>query len=317
MYYLYIIKCADDSLYTGITTDLKRRMAEHNNSAKGAKYTSTRRPITLVYSKTCKNRSIASREEGAIKKLSRKEKLNLISNKLDHVRFQEEIRKLRNPVKAKILAGFFKTGKGQYGEGDKFLGVAVPQIRKLVKKFERLALSEIEKILHSEFHEERLGGLLVLVSQFEKAEKQDRKKIFKFYLKNIKHIDSWDLVDLTAPSIVGGFLHNEPKNILFSLAESKVLWERRIAMVATFFEIKLGKSELALSIAEQLLGDKEDLMHKAVGWMLREVGKRCSQNEEEKFLQKNLSKMPRTTLRYAIERFDEKKRQEYLRMGKA
>lgn len=225
---------------------------------------------------------------------------------------QKEIRQLANPEKAKILMGFFKTGKGQYGEGDKFLGITVPQTRTLVKKYQQLSLEQTLQLLQSQFHEERLFALLVMVAQFEKGDEKTRKKIFQAYLKNTKWINNWDLVDLTADRIVGAYLAGKPKDLLFKLTSSKILWERRIAMLATFHEIKNGRSEIALAIAEKLLNDKEDLMHKAVGWMLREVGKRCSQKEEEVFLKKYATVMPRTMLRYAIERFEEKKRLGYL-----
>lgn len=322
MYYLYIMQCADESLYTGITTDLKRRLDEHNNSAKGAKYTSARRPVKIAYSKEFKNRSEASKEEARIKKLSRTEKMKMVARHPGSgpefggrkcKDFQKEIRKLKNPKKAKVLAGFFKTGKGQYGEGDKFLGVTVPQVRTLIKKFSEMSLSEIVGLLQSEFHEERLGALLIMVKQYKISNKKRKEQIFKTYLANTKKINSWDLVDLSADHIVGAHLSNKSKNILHKLTMSNLLWERRIAMLATFFDIKQGKCEIALLIAEKLLDDKEDLMHKAVGWMLREVGKRCGEAKEEEFLQKNLGKMSRTTLRYAIERFEEEKRQRYLK----
>ncbi len=228
-------------------------------------------------------------------------------------KLRKEIRSLANPEKAKILAGFFKTGKGQYGEGDKFLGITVPQTRTVAKKYWQLPLAEVLQLLQSIFHEERLAALLIMIVQYERGDEKQKKKIFDAYLKNTQWINNWDLVDLTADRIVGAYLADKPKDILFSLAESKLLWERRIAMLATFHEIKNGRSQTTLEIAKKLLNDKEDLMHKAVGWMLREVGKRCSQEEEEKFLQKYIKVMPRTTLRYAIERFEEGKRQGYLK----
>ncbi len=227
---------------------------------------------------------------------------------------RKELRNLANPEKAKILMGFFKTGKGQYGEGDKFLGIMVPQTRLVAKKHAQLPLAEVLQLLQSAFHEERLAALLILVLQYQQGDEKQKKKIFDAYLKNTQWINNWDLVDLTADRIVGAYLSDKPKDILFKLAESKLLWERRIAMLATFHEIKNGRSETALAIAEKLLLDREDLMHKAVGWMLREVGKRCSQQVEEKFLQKYVKLMPRTTLRYAIERFEEGKRLRYLKM---
>lgn len=239
------------------------------------------------------------------------------SKKMDKVvQIKKDISKLKNPAKAKVLAGFFKTGKGQYAEGDKFLGIMVPQIRVLVKKYADLEISKISEFLHSEFHEEKLFALLILVLQFQKGDTKKQKEIYDLYLKNTKYINNWDLVDLTADKIVGAWLENKSHAILFKLAQSKSLWERRIAILATFHFIKNGKSELTLQIAEKLLGDQHDLIHKAVGWMLREVGKRCSQKEEEKFLQKHAAKMPRTMLRYAIERFDEDKRKYYLNLYK-
>ncbi len=228
--------------------------------------------------------------------------------------FQKEMRALKNPAKAKILAGFFKTGKGDYGEGDKFLGITVPQTRLLVRKYSPMKLAEVLKLLGSRFHEERLAALLILVVQFEKGNEKKRQQIYRLYLKNASFINSWDLVDLTADRIVGAYLADKSKDILFKLAQSEMLWERRITMLATFHEIKNGRSETALAVAEKLLGDQQDLMHKAVGWMLREVGKRCSQKEEEIFLQKYVKVMPRTMLRYAIERFAEEKRQWYLHL---
>ncbi len=227
---------------------------------------------------------------------------------------RKELRNLANPEKAKILMGFFKTGKGQYGEGDKFLGITVPQTRLVAKKHAQLPLAEVLQLLQSAFHEERLAALLILVLQYQQGDEKQKKKIFDAYLKNTQWINNWDLVDLTADRIVGAYLANKPKDLLFKLAKSKMLWERRIAMLATFHEIKNGRSEIALAIAEKLLLDQEDLMHKAVGWMLREVGKRCSQQAEEKFLQKYAKLMSRTTLRYAIERFEEGKRLRYLKM---
>jgi len=231
-----------------------------------------------------------------------------------------DIKKLKNPSKAKILERFFKTGKGEYGEGDKFLGIVVPEQRKLVKKYWReISLFEIKKILQSQFHEERLVALLFLVKKFEAENEKDpltssgQAKIFNLYLKNTKFINNWDLVDLTAPNIVGEYLKDKDRKILYKLAKSKNLWERRIAILSTFQFIKNQDSKDALKISEILLKDKHDLIHKAVGWMLREVGKRCSEKKLEYFLQKYYQKMPRTMLRYSIEKFPEKKRQIYLK----
>ena len=227
---------------------------------------------------------------------------------------QKELRSLANPDKAKILSGFFKTGKGQYGEGDIFLGIAVGQIRGLVKKYGDLEIVDVMDFLHCEIHEEREFALFVLVGQFSRGSEKTREKIYNTYLANTEYINNWDLVDLSADKIVGAFLEDKPKDVLLKLAQSESLWEKRIAIIATFYFIKKGNSEWTLKIAEKLLCDQQDLIHKAVGWMLREVGKRCSQEDEEEFLQKHFSKMSRTTLRYAIERFDEKKRRHYLEL---
>lgn len=227
--------------------------------------------------------------------------------------FKKELRKKASTKKAVILARFFKTGPGQYGQGDKFLGVTVPDIRITIKEFTELGLSDLQKLLNSPYHEERLSALLILVIKYPRVDKREQKKIYEFYLKNTKKINNWDLVDLTAEKIIGPYLENKNKDVLFKLVKSKNLWERRIAILSTFHYIKKGKSELTLQIAEILLNDEHDLIHKAVGWMLREVGKRCGEKEEEKFLKKYYKKMPRTMLRYAIERFVEKKRLKYLK----
>lgn len=221
------------------------------------------------------------------------------------------MKKKANSQKAKLLQGFFKTGKGQYGEGDIFLGIMVPIQREIAKKYQDLYLSDIQKLLNSKIHEERLIALLILVSQFKRGDIQKREVIFKFYLKNAKNINNWDLVDLTAPNIVGQFLINKNRKILYHLAKSENLWEKRIAVLSILSFIKDNQFDDALKIAEILLKDKHDLIHKAVGWMLREVGKR-NLAVEEKFLKKYYKKMPRTMLRYAIEKFPEKKRRWYL-----
>jgi len=214
--------------------------------------------------------------------------------------------------KANILQRFFKTGKGDYGEGDIFLGIIVPNTRKVAKRFTELPLSEIKKILYSRIHEERLCALLLLAEKFNKANERDMKKIFDFYIKNAKQANNWDLVDLSAPKIVGEYLLNRDKKILYKFAKSKNLWEKRISIISTFTFIKNKKYKDTFKIAEILMNDKHDLIHKAVGWMLREVGKR-SLKDEESFLFKYYKKMPRTILRYAIEKFPEEKRIKYLK----
>jgi len=224
-----------------------------------------------------------------------------------------DIQKLKNPEQAKNLAWFFKTGKGEYGEGDIFLGIKVPEQRKLVKKYyKEITLPEVQQLLDDKIHEYRLIGLLILVAQYEKADPQARKSIFKLYLRNTKKINNWDLVDLSAHKIVGNYLIDKDRQILYKLAKSKNLWEKRIGIISTAEFIRNYQFEDTLKIAEILLQDKHDLIHKAVGWMLREVGNRNRKAETE-FLDENGSQMPRTMLRYAIEKFEEKLRLYYLK----
>ncbi len=225
---------------------------------------------------------------------------------------QQQLKKLANPKKAIGVARFFKTGKGEYGEGDVFLGIAVPQIRIVAKQCKDLSLKEIQKLLQSKIHEERLLGLIILVNQFKKADEDKQKQIFDLYLSNTKYINNWDLVDCSAEYIIGGYLVNRSKTILKKLAQSTSIWKKRIAIMATFQFIKQKQHEHTFIIAKILLKDDHDLIHKAVGWMLREVGKRISEAIEETFLQQHYQQMPRTMLRYAIERFEEKKRKKYL-----
>ena len=225
---------------------------------------------------------------------------------------QQRLRSLGCPKQAAILARFFKTGPGQYGEGDRFIGVKVPVTRKVAWEFKSLPLAEVECLLHSEIHEERLLALVILVGQFEKGDDAARKRINDFYLASTKHINNWDLVDLSAPQIVGGNLETRSRRPLDRLAKSASLWERRISILATHWFIRHGDFADTLRIAEKLLTDGEDLIHKAVGWMLREVGKRDLVVLEE-FLSEHCRAMPRTMLRYAIERFPEGKRQAYLK----
>jgi len=225
---------------------------------------------------------------------------------------QKELKLLSNPKQAKILQGFFKTGPGQYGAGDIFLGVKVGPIRKIALKYQNLDLQEVIKLLPSKIHEERQVALFILTEQFKKADQIKKKKIFNLYLKNTKHINNWDLVDLSAPKIVGQYLSDQPRKKLYQLAVSRNLWSRRIAMLACFAFIKNNDFKDALKIAKILLKDQHDLIHKAVGWMLREIGKR-NQKIEEKFLKQHYQQMPRTMLRYAIERFSVSQRKKYLK----
>jgi len=225
---------------------------------------------------------------------------------------KKEILSHANPEKARLLQRFFKTGKGQYGEGDRFFGITVPIQRKIAKQYKTLPLKEIEILLQDPIHECRLIALFILTAQFSKAEAEKQKKIFDLYVKNTKFINNWDLVDLSAPYIIGPFRRYKNKSILIKFAHSKNLWERRISVLATFDYIKMSHFHTALRISKILIQDKHDLIHKAVGWMLREIGKR-DQKQEELFLKKYYTIMPRTMLRYAIERFSEEKRQRYLK----
>lgn len=225
---------------------------------------------------------------------------------------KKEIKKNANPVKAAGLQRFFKTGPGEYGQGDKFLGIMVPVQRLLAKKYIALSLPEIKELLYSDTHEIRLIALLILVEQYKKADDHLREDIFTFYHLHRKKINNWDLVDLTADRISGSYLMDKDKTLLYKLAESNNLWERRIAVMSTFHFIKNNSFGDSLRIALILLNDKHDLIHKAVGWMLREIGNR-NINTEEIFLKKHYKKMPRTMLRYAIEKFPEKKRLAYLK----
>jgi 3-methyladenine DNA glycosylase AlkD len=223
-----------------------------------------------------------------------------------------DLKKAADPGKAKILARFFKTGKGEYAEGDKFLGLTVPVTRALAQKHKDLGLKDVKTLLSSPWHEERVCALMLLEENFSKSGAAGKKDIYEFYLAHTRYINNWDLVDMSAPRIVGGWLKDKSRKTLYRLANSKLLWDRRIAMLACFNFIYGGESADALKIARRLLDDEHDLMHKAVGWMLRETGKRCSEKILLEFLAKNYARLPRTTLRYAIERFPAKKRKELL-----
>ena len=229
---------------------------------------------------------------------------------------QKELKKYSSPDRKRISMRFFKTGKGQYGEGDQFIGVTVPDTRKVVKPFAEISFVELASILDSPIHEERMAALLILVEKYAKAkEEKTKKEIVDFYLKHRAAINNWDLVDLSAHQILGHFLLKKDRKVLYQYAQSKNLWERRMAVVATFAFIRQNQFEDTFTISEMLLHDREDLMHKACGWMLREVGKR-DEKALESFLNTHVNKMPRTMLRYAIERFPESKRKMYL-MAKA
>ncbi len=226
---------------------------------------------------------------------------------------KKELAKMADKKRAKASLRYFKTGPGEYGEGDKFLGMNMMSQRLIAKKyFNRAALTDVAILLKSKFHEERMVGLIILVLKYKKANTPDKEKIFDFYLKNTKFINNWDLVDVTCRDIIGWHLFNKNKKILYKLAKSKNLWERRIAIISTFYFIARNQFDDTLRIAKILLRDKHDLIHKAVGWSLREVGKK-SLTIEKKFLEKYSGQMPRTMLRYAIEKFPEPLRLDFLR----
>lgn len=225
---------------------------------------------------------------------------------------QRKLQELGSREKAKVLQRFFKTGPGEYGEGDVFVGVKVPELRKLAKEYQKITVKEVKQLLRSAIHEERLLALFILVRKYSKGNEAEKKRIYELYLKNTQFINSWDLVDSSAHHIIGAFLVDKSKEPLYSLAKSMNLWERRISIISTFYFIKHDKYAETLKISEILLTDEQDLIHKAVGWMLREIGKR-NMPTEEKFLRKHYKRMPRTMLRYAIEKFPEDKRQRYLK----
>jgi len=228
---------------------------------------------------------------------------------VQHIR--KRLRGLGRKRHAKVLQKYFKTGPGEYAEGDIFLGIRVPQLRSLSREYGDLRLKDVEKLLQSAIHEERLFALLALVNRFPKAGRLEQSQIYRLYFRNTQYINNWDLVDLSAEHIVGRFLATRAKDPLTCLAESAGLWDRRIAIMSTFHFIKAGNFSESLRIAGLLLHDEEDLVHKAVGWMLREIGKRGIL-VEEKFLKQHCREMPRTMLRYAIEKFPEAKRRKYL-----
>ena len=227
---------------------------------------------------------------------------------------KQDLRSYIMPEKAAFFPRFFKTGPGEYGEGDQFLGITVPNTRLVAKKYKDLSLSNIEQLLTSPWHEERLLALILMVNQYKKADPATQKKLFEFYLTHTATINNWDLVDTSARDIVGAYIyeHQELLPTLDKLAESNMLWERRIAMIATFYFLTKSEPDVTIHIATKLLSDTEDLMHKAVGWMLREMGKRCDTQVLLEFLDTHAHIMPRTALRYAIEHLDDTTRRHYL-----
>ena len=224
---------------------------------------------------------------------------------------RKRIKKESNKQQAESLQWFFKTGAGEYGEGDVFAGIKMPVQRKIAKEFKNLNYDDIKELLCSIIHEERMIGLLILQGKYENGDENEEEKVFKFYIRHRKGINNWDLVDISAPKIVGEHLLNRDKKLLYKFAHSKNLWERRIAILSTFTFIRAGNFETTFKISDILLDDDHDLIHKAVGWMLRETGKK-DLSAEEKFLKPRYKKMPRAMLRYAIEKFPEVKRRKYL-----
>ena len=225
---------------------------------------------------------------------------------------RKKIKKLANKEHAAISQRFFKTGPGEYGEGDVFIGIRVPILRKLAKAHRDLTIKDVHQLLKSAIHEERLLALLILILKYRQGGEAGQERIYNLYLSNTQHINNWDLVDVTAEHIVGAYLNERSRQPLYNLAKSKDLWERRISIIATFHFIRQNDHKDTLKISDILINDREDLIHKAVGWMLREVGKRHLKTEED-FLRKRYRTMPRTMLRYAIERFPEAKRKRYLK----
>ena len=241
-----------------------------------------------------------------------KEKLlqNKDINKVMLDNLKEELQNSGNKKQAELLQRFFKTGRGEYGDGDIFLGIKVPVQREIVKKYD-LKLEDIQDLLNSNIHEYRLSALFILIDKYKKSDDNRKKEIYEFYLKNTKKINNWDLVDLSSHKIVGDYLINKDRDILYRLANSENLWEKRISIISTFAFIKDKDFKDAIKISEILLKDKHDLIHKAVGWVLREIGKK-DQKTLEDFLKKHYKEMPRTMLRYSIEKFPEEKRKKYL-----
>lgn len=233
---------------------------------------------------------------------------------MNHTDFQAALRTYIDAEKAEFLPRFFKTGPGEYSEGDKFLGVTVPNIRAAIKPYYRMPLDEVTQLLSSEWHEDRLAALLILVWQYPRADTDGKQAIYDTYMTHTHAINNWDLVDSSAEFIVGPHLANSPgkMQILTTLAHSSLLWERRIAMLATFHYIKQGQADEALTIIDILLQDSQDLIRKATGWMLREIGKRVNRQILIAYLDQHAQDMPRTTLRYAIEHLPDTQRKYYL-----
>lgn len=226
-------------------------------------------------------------------------------------KLRREIRKHANPQRADVNRRYFKTGRGEYGEGDRFVGLSAPIARRLAREFEGLSLADLSALLRSRWHEERVIALLILVRRYARAPDAERARLHRFYLRHLSRVDSWDLVDCSAPPLVGAHLRGPQRALLTRLAKSPRVWDRRIAIVATQHYIRQGEFEPTLAMTVLLLDDRHDLIHKAAGWMLREVAKR-DRAVAERFLREHAARMPRTMLRYAIERFPPALRARYL-----
>ncbi|HET9742020.1 MAG TPA: DNA alkylation repair protein [Terriglobales bacterium] len=235
-----------------------------------------------------------------------------LAGKLIIADLRRELAEASDPERARKLAWFFKTGKGEYGEGDRFCGITVPVQRKIARRYGHLSLGDVEKLLRSPVHEHRFTALEILVFQYERGDDSTKRRVYEFYLDHLHHVNNWDLVDTSAPFIVGDYLVSRSRRILYKLAKSPNLWERRIAIVSTMAFIAKNDLLDTFAIAARLLDDEHDLIHKAVGWMLRETGKR-SQPALLDFLERNYARMPRTALRYAIERLPEAQRKRVLK----
>ena len=233
-------------------------------------------------------------------------KVNIIAN------IEKDLEDLCDPAKAEFLPRFFKTLPGGYAEGDVFVGVSVPNARAVARKYWDLPISQVNHLLHSGIHEHRLTALLILVDKITNADPAGQEKIVRFYLGNLKHVNNWDLVDLSADKILGAYLFDKDRTILYELSDSGTLWSHRVSIMSTFFFIRKGQFDNTFRLAERMLNHTHDLIHKAVGWMLRETGKR-EKKAEERFLKKHYKVMPRTMLRYAIEKFSPEERERYLK----
>jgi len=230
-----------------------------------------------------------------------------------YTKLVQELKKKYDPVRAKHSQRFFKTGKGEYGEGDVFLGLNMPEQREIAKKYLDLPLNDIQKLVDSKIHEHRMVGLLIVTYKYAKGDDKEKEKLFKFYVKNSKQVNNWDLVDVTCHKVVGDYLLDKDRKLLYKWARSKNLWEKRLAIISTFAFFRREELDDSYKIATMLLHDQHDLIHKAVGWTLRECGKR-DLSRLYKFLDQHTRTMPRTALRYAIEKLPDAKRKYYLQL---